>query len=41
MTLYLLRDESVIPPFFDLAKDLHPRTASSVSAKRCSPGPSR
>jgi len=23
MTLYLLRDESVIPPFFDLAKDLH------------------
>ena len=23
MTLYLLRDESVIQPFFDLAKDLH------------------
>jgi hypothetical protein len=23
MTLYLLRDESVIKPFFDLAKDLH------------------
>jgi hypothetical protein len=23
MTLYLLRDESVIPPFFELAKDLH------------------
>jgi hypothetical protein len=39
MTLYLLRDESVIPPFFDLAKDLHAKGRFFKDRKALLSGP--
>jgi hypothetical protein len=39
MTLYLLRDESVIPPFFDLAKDLHAKDRFFRQRKAVLSGP--
>jgi hypothetical protein len=39
MTLYLLRDESVIPPFFDLAKDLHAKDRFFRQRKAALSGP--
>jgi hypothetical protein len=39
MTLYLLRDEHVIPPFFDLAKDLHAKKRFFRQRKALLSGP--
>jgi hypothetical protein len=39
MTLYLLRDESVIPPFFDLAKELHAKNRFFKERKAVLSGP--
>ena len=39
MTLYLLRDESVITPFFDLAKDLHAKDRFFRQRKALLSGP--